>query len=117
MQLSEDDVWGTVQKWRVETNRNQYKIDERLCEYARKRSIEVMSNFEHTGFNQTSRELLANTGYSKVAENLSSLSANPDEIIQAWLDSPEHRKTLEDNYTHSCLKCAGQYCVQIFGTY
>lgn len=110
-EISESKLWEVVNTWREDNNLNQYIKDEVLCNYAESRISEIKNDWSHDGFK--SMEKIDN--FSWLGENLSKETFGENQTLQMWLESPEHRENLEKDFTHSCIKCDNNYCVQIFG--
>lgn len=111
----EEQLWNLVQNFKVETSKPYIKSQE-LCEIALERSKQVQISYNHDAFKINGDYYYERSGFNYFSENISSYG-NPKDGFQAWLDSPSHREALEADYTHSCIKCSGTYCVQIFGKY
>lgn len=109
-EISEDKLWITVQKWRIENGKQMYQKDERMCDLAEIRVGESQEEFNHDKWYEKTRGIQAN----RLAENLIKGYTNEEEALQAWLDSPDHKKNLGDDYTKSCIKCSETYCAQEF---
>lgn len=108
-ETDENELWNLVQKWRkdsgyAKTLKNQY-----LCTWAKKRSIEIQTDFNHNKMVEYNKSLKSGIG-----ENLSKDIPNAINVLSAWLRSPTHRENLERNYKYSCIQCTGTYCVQSF---
>jgi len=111
--VNEAAVWNAVQSWRVSSNMPAYIKDPSLCEAADKRLFEVKKTWSHSGFYSLS-ELLPE--FERLGENLSRNMSGSQTILEAWLDSPDHKKNLDDDFTHGCIKCGDNFCVHIFGS-
>lgn len=108
---TEDDLFQAVNKWRVQTNRLAYKKSTATCDFASFRAPQLKTDYSHKGFHEHLKNLPDGQFFS---ENLLENFTLKEVAIKAWLNSPFHRKALEADYTHSCIKCDSGYCVQIF---
>lgn len=113
---SNDSVWARVQQWRIEKGKNTYTRDYYLCYIANARVKEVQTDWSHNGFWVHVPEMFRH-GYYCVGENLARGFSSTESMLNAWLLSGTHRINLEWNYTHSCVVCSNNYCVQMFGIY
>jgi hypothetical protein len=104
--LSDRALWSLIQEWRTSEGRNPYIEDQRLCVIADDR---VDDPYTHDGF----YEKYNNYPYV-LQENLSDGHPNEKSALTGWLDSPGHAETLRKPYKASCVRCLGDYCVQIF---
>lgn len=90
-----------------------YHRDERLCEFASYRLDQIQQEFKHFDKND-SRSFLSSTKYQMIGENLSQGFERPESVLRAWLDSKTHKENLDRDFTHSCIRCNNNKCVQIF---
>lgn len=116
--IDQDKVWDLVQSYRQEKGLKPYTKSEILCKIANNRVDEIQYNYSHDGF---SSELLKpyenESKYTKIAENLGAenfFTNHESDVLKGWKNSVPHNETLMADYTDSCLKCKGQYCVQLF---
>jgi len=112
--FTEEGLWRVVNNWKFGNDGYYYKEDKKLCEYADQRILDIQKDFSHNKF----LEMKKTDNFDRVAENLSKdYWGFESEVLQAWLRSTSHKKNLEENFTHSCIKCENSYCVQLFGKY
>lgn len=109
----EEDLWTEVNDWKERVGGYRYIKDKKLCEYASIRVEELKKDYSHNGF----RNLHRTDSFIKLGENLSSGEEAVNVILQLWLTSPTHKANLDENFTHSCIKCEENYCVHLFGKY
>ena len=60
--------------------------------------IEV-NNISHDNFFQRKQSLEANASALEVAENVAYGFSSAESLVNAWLNSPSHRETIEGDYT------------------
>ena len=113
--ISAEKLMSVVNDWRYTQGFQPYTKSELLCSFASKRLPEIEDNFSHDEYFQHVYTDLPPKTYS--AENLARGYSDEQEALNAWVNSPEHRKNLDANYRYSCIKCANNYCVQIFANY
>lgn len=113
---SNDSVWERVQQWRVDNGKRTYTRDYYLCYIANTRVKEIQTDWSHNGFWVHVPEMFRH-GYYMIGENLARGFSSSESMLNAWLSSDTHRINLENNYTHSCVVCSNNYCVQMFGVY
>lgn len=109
----EEKLFKLVQNWKLEEDGYQYIESDFTCSVASIRLEETLQDFSHTNFD--ANRFCADDCI--ISENLARKWLFEESTFESWLDSPTHRANLEANYTHSCLKCEGNHCVQIFGYY
>jgi uncharacterized protein YkwD len=59
-----------------------------------------VNNINHDNFVERSKAL-KDRGAKKVAENVAYGYSSADKVVNAWLNSPGHRRVIEGDYTHS----------------
>lgn len=111
--IKQDVLWSLIQDWRIASERPPYTVDSKLCDYADSRVKEIQNDFDHQKF----VDMEKSDNFTTLSENASKNTNTEKQTLDAWLASHTHRSALEDQYTHSCLRCESNYCVQIFGRY
>lgn len=118
--LSSDRVWKFVNEWRVKNKKDQFIESEVLCKYAQIRLNQIKDDWSHDGFKKSVvdyiyRESQFNDLGENLAKDFESISMDPSyDVLQSWIKSKSHKRVLEGNYTHSCVKCDRDTCVQLF---
>jgi uncharacterized protein YkwD len=110
---NENDLFEAVNEWRVQTNRPAYKKSDTACGIASKRVPEIKIDYSHDGFYKYPKAIQTKNP-TVMQENILADHYYSDVSLNKWLNSPPHRKALEADYTHSCIKCDSGYCVHIF---
>lgn len=110
--------------YRKKKNREVLELDTFLCRLAREHSEHMasgMESFGHGGFDKRVKKVEKNLGTGAVAENvfMASYEADGNEAVEAWIDSPDHRKNmLNKSYKRVGLGVAtgdeGTFYTQIF---
>lgn len=120
------NLTNKINQWRLDQHHSAYFIDEKLCDFVRIRLLQIQPQaLSHAYFYQEAENIFPESGFKSLGENLAKFSVlNQDnlnqvseEIFQAWLASPAHLQNLQANFSHSCLQCNQQICVQVFGRY
>lgn len=111
----EGKVLSSVQSWKVDSDKYSYELDPKLCDRAVERSIEIQSDWSHNGFEKYSYD----DTFVMNGENLAKSYEDPSLVLDAWLNSPTHKKILEEDFTNACIKCSiaegNYYCAAEFG--
>ena len=110
--VEENGLWTVVNDWKEKESGYRYTSDERLCEQASIRANQIKSDWSHNGFDE-----VPFFDFKTVGENLAAESNSNNDILTLWLTSPTHKENLDENFTHSCIRCEDNYCVQLFGKY
>ena len=82
------------------------QLDNLLMNNAEQKSLDMKQNkyFSHTSPTLGSPfEQMKNNGisYKKAGENIAKGQSTPEQVVQAWMDSPGHRENImNSNYTH-----------------
>lgn len=112
--IEADKLFSLVNAWRVSQGYQPYTIDNRLCNLASQRLIELkQGGFSHEGFYKHFNDF----HYRDLAENLIQGEFYNEKALQEWLRSPGHRSNLNFAYSYSCLKSDGYNAVQIFANF
>lgn len=111
--LDQDRLFNIVNIWKTSQNSEPYIEDSRLCKLAETRLIEIEKNFSHRDFDKHSRDFFN----ASLGENLSTGYSSEKETFDAWLASPTHKENLDKDYSHSCIRCNNNKCVQIFAKF
>lgn len=96
-----------VNNWRLSQGLQPYQSDNWLCDQATLRVYDVRNGISHEGLH------LRYEGKYDLSENLSE-GYTEDEALTAWLNSPTHSEILHKNYTHACIRCIDNKCVNLF---
>jgi uncharacterized protein YkwD len=117
--LVSNKLWAVVNKWRSTQSLDEYIRDKRLCSYAQVRLLELDGDLSHQGFFEFEEQVFAETDFAGLGENLASgvSQQNLDEVLENWLNSPEHKRNLGDSFSHACIVCQQSICVQLFARF
>ncbi|MEL6973840.1 MAG: CAP domain-containing protein [Bacteroidota bacterium] len=79
------------------------------------------NRLSHDNFNSRAVSISNETSASEVAENVARFYGTAEKALEGWLDSNDHKGTLEGSYSHTALKinldASGKpYFTQIFLT-
>lgn len=91
---------------------SEYRENDYLCKVADTRVSQIKTEFSHRLF----KEIKDSGGFTTIGENLAEDSSEQS-MLNGWLLSASHSAALHDNYSDTCVKCDGRYCVQLFGKY
>lgn len=103
-----NQVLTLVNRYRSQAKLKPLKLNAHLNESAQAHSQDMALNdfFGHKGFHGSTadeRILAAGYNYAVVGENIAAGFATPEATVQAWMDSPSHRK----NILHPMMKEMG----------
>ena len=62
--------------------------------------MSIFGAISHDNFSERA-EGLSNQGAQAVAENVGFGYTSAQDLVNAWINSPSHRDTMEGNYTHT----------------
>lgn len=108
--LSAEKLTELVNEWRVSQGFQPYVQDERLCEVARDRADD--GDDDHQGF----RDKYYSYPYV-LSENMLLNGTSEKNALNAWLNSPAHRKVLNAHYKYACIATFGDTAIQIFSNF
>lgn len=112
-------LFNLVNKYRSDQRLSQLQWFHSLCEYSKKRSQEVSTDWSHEGFLDDSQNRLI-WQYCPdcigVGENLAEGYFTEEAILQGWIESPSHKDNLDRDWTYACAYFYGNsYVSMIFG--
>lgn len=119
----EDDILQLVNKHRASLGLSQLTTDAVLIAEAEKHSRNMADRkvpFGHKGFADRMKSISSQVANVRSgAENVAHGDMTADEVVKAWLTSPEHKKNIEGSYRLTGIgiskdKKGGYYFTQIF---
>jgi uncharacterized protein YkwD len=85
-----------------------------LCTLATDRSRQITTDWSHNNFEDSAKRLCPEC--ISVGENLAKDYGSPFDIVQAWAQSPEHKRIMEADWDWGCSATYnGNYTSFIFG--
>ncbi|PIB39249.1 CAP domain-containing protein [Maribacter sp. 4G9] len=101
----ENELFDLVNEHRLSLGLNELQFEITSYQQASEHNDYMISKgqISHTNFNTRAENISAKTGATDVTENVAKDYDTAAEAFEAWLDSPNHRKNLEGDYTHSAL--------------
>lgn len=113
--INEQELWTLIGNYKQENNLQVPIRDESLCTIAKMRLGVVANDWSHDGFEQNWKWNLV--VFNHMSENLAKNHHNATAVITSWVNSPPHKKVLDEDNTHACIQCANinqtNYCVYI----
>jgi uncharacterized protein YkwD len=105
----EQEMYAAVNETRSEYGLNTLAWEDDMVVYSQRRAIEIIDNFSHESAG----------GEWNVGENLAKGYSSVDEVMEAWMNSPDHRANLLNPYYKSIsisiyYNGYGYYMVQNF---
>ncbi|MEM7379964.1 MAG: CAP domain-containing protein [Bacteroidota bacterium] len=111
----EQELLGIVNAHRTALGYNTLAFSEVAYAYANEHTDYMIAkgNLSHDNFSARASGISSEADAEYVAENVAKNYATAVEAFENWLDSPNHRKTIEDNFTHTGISvktdAAGNY--------
>lgn len=101
----EEMVLDKVNEYRSSIGLNKLEFCSAAYNYALNHNIYMISKgyINHDNFDIRSSDLSLKVNARNVGENLGKDFVSADNIMQAWLASPTHKKVLEGKYTHTAI--------------
>lgn len=110
--LNADYIFNLVNNHRTNIGLSPFEKDENLCSIAQTRATEIPKELSsgtlHSG-------IRARGLSGKVIENAIMINSE-QRAFNWWMNSNVHRASIEGNKRHSCTKCSGNSCVQLFSS-
>lgn len=101
----ENELFDLVNEHRLSLGLNELQFESVSYYFAKEHTKYMIEDGKtsHTNFGQRAKSISDKTGASDVSENVAKDYDSVIEAFEAWLESPNHRKNLEGDYTHSAL--------------
>jgi uncharacterized protein YkwD len=101
----ESELFTLVNEHRSSIGLNVLEFDSTTYYYAGEHTSYMISKgiLSHSFFDERASKIANQTGAEHVAENVSRDYDAIIEILEGWIDSPNHRKNLEGNYNYSAI--------------
>jgi uncharacterized protein YkwD len=103
-------LYSTYQQYRSQHDLPPIGYNPALCaNYGDIRVKEIQTDWSHNGFWIHEGK----TSYYEIGENLARFYSTPEAVMNAWDNSPEHKRNLLDRgYYNVCFSIDGTYVVQ-----
>jgi uncharacterized protein YkwD len=101
----EHELFNMVNEHRKTIGLNALTFEGTSYYYAKEHTEYMISKGQtsHAKFGERAKSISEKTGAKKVSENVAKDYETIARAMEAWLESPGHRKNIEGNYTHSAL--------------
>ena len=101
----EQNVLATVNEYRVSSGLNALKFDAVAYRYANAHTDYMIAKgaINHDKFTARASALAADVTVEFVAENVAKDYANATDVFQGWLQSANHRRTMEGDFKHTAV--------------
>lgn len=111
--LNSDLIFDRINSYREKFGLAHFEKDDTICSIATERSKEIVGELRsgslHSGLYNRSLPYW-------ITEN--AIFARSEEFaISWWMNSPVHHSQIMGNFIHSCIKCDGNACSQVFTSY
>lgn len=91
-----------INSYRLAKGLEVFETDPTVCDFAKTRVQELVSDFSHLGFDERrSSNNLPYSSYSKVAENIAD-AGSIDKVMDLWKNSEGHNKNMLSDLTYAC---------------
>lgn len=98
-----------VNAFRESNGLSPVQSDSNTCNLAATRAQEISNGFDHSGFeNRVSSHTLPYPSYHEVTENIA-MNSDSAQIVQMWIDSPEHNENMRKDTPYICIQNFGNY--------
>lgn len=117
----EQEVIDVVNKYRVSIGLNSLKFSSVAYGYANSHNNYMISEgqISHDNFEIRSSKLSLDVNADYVSENLGMSFTNAEDILEAWKNSPTHKKVMEGNFEYTAVSVTADdkgvfYFTQLF---
>jgi len=98
-----------VNAFRTSNGLSPVQPDSNTCSLASTRAQEISNGFDHSGFeNRVNSHTLPYPSYHEVTENIA-MNSDQSQIVQMWIDSPEHNENMRKDTPYVCIQNSGSY--------
>ncbi len=101
----EQELLGIVNDHRNSMGLNSLEFSDVAYEYANQHSEYMISkaSISHDNFSSRASNISTQVNAEFVAENVAKDYLDASEAFQGWLGSPNHKKTIENEFTHTAV--------------
>lgn len=105
------NLLNALNQYRTSKGLSTVSMESEVCDFAKTRSQEIASNFNHDGFTKRiESKTLPYKSYSLVTENIV-LNSSSSQIIPMWISSPPHAENMRKDTPFVCIENFGNYYV------
>lgn len=99
---SELETMALINAYRVSIGLNALEINNYISHKAEEHDNYMIANnvASHDDFVKRSENIMSILGAIKVSENIAYNFKTPQEAVEAWLNSPEHKERIVGDFTH-----------------
>lgn len=102
---------NAVNNYRASQGLSTVKTDINTCNFAKTRAGEIVSSFNHDGFNnRMSGGGLPYPSFSEVVENIA-MNSNYKDVVNQWINSSGHAANMRKNTPFVCIESNGIFYV------
>jgi len=101
----EQEVFLVVNEHRIQLGQTALEFNEVAYEYANQHNDYMISlgDISHDNFSSRATKISEKVSAVYVAENVAKNYDTATEVLQGWLNSASHKKTMEDDFTHTAV--------------
>ena len=99
---TETELATLINNYRISQGLNALVLDNYVSKISENHDIYMIGKdaISHDFFNQRFQDIVANANGKKVAENVAYKFNNAQSVLNAWINSPEHKLNLLGDFTH-----------------
>ena len=99
---TEIELATLINNYRISQGLNALVLDNYVSKISENHDIYMIGKdaISHDFFNQRFQDIVANANGKKVAENVAYKFNNAQSVLNAWINSPEHKLNLLGDFTH-----------------
>jgi len=110
-----------INEHRASVGASKLILDSTIYNYAALHNAYMIdqNSISHTNFDTRSQTVKVQTKAANVSENVARFFSSNNGVVNGWLNSPSHKKTLEGNFTHTVISISEdatgkKYYTQLF---
>lgn len=105
MSSNEEVLFNIINEHRTSLGLNALQFDTTAYQVAQKHNAYMINEnrITHEYFSSRASELNEKANATRVGENIARSFPTEAGVLQAWLNSPSHKETIESDYTHTAI--------------
>ena len=102
---TETELFNVVNAYRTANGLNALAFSNETYKYAEEHTqfMIIENEISHDNFNDRATKIAKETDATHIAENVAKNYPEVEMALQAWLESAEHKGTIEGNFTHTAI--------------
>lgn len=102
-------IMNEINKYRASQGLSEVKTSTETCDFAAIRAKEIVTNFNHDGFQQRiDAKTIPYKSWTKITENIA-MTSDYTQVVTMWKNSPGHAANMRADTPYVCVRNDGSY--------